>query len=54
MVEVLPEPLGPRKPYTAPVGDLQVDGVDGDLAAVALGQASRADREVVHRVRQPA
>ena len=45
IVVVLPDPLGPRKPKTAP-GDLQVDGIHGCLRPESLGQAQSGDREV--------
>ena len=42
-VVVLPEPDGPSIVKNSPAGDVEVDAVDRDDVAVALGQASDAD-----------
>ena len=52
MVVVLPEPFGPRKPKTLPARDGEVEPVDGELLAVALGERARLDD--VHRRRTAA
>ena len=43
MVEVLPAPLGPRKPKASPGCDVEVDAVDGGEVAEALGQPAGMD-----------
>ena len=40
MVELLPAPLGPRKPKASPRLHLDVDAVDGRRVAEALDQAA--------------
>ena len=44
IVELLPAPFGPRKPKVSPAFDGEVDAVDGDEVAVALGEAVRLDQ----------
>ena len=39
MVEVLPAPFGPEEPVGLAPADLEVDAVDGDEVAEALGEA---------------
>ena len=41
IVVVLPAPLGPRKPYTTPVGTERIQAIDRRASAVALAEPSR-------------
>ena len=41
MVVDLPAPFGPRKPWTCPGVDLEVEAVEGADAAVALDEVRR-------------
>ena len=51
MVEVLPAPLGPRKPKASPARHVEVDLVDGGEVAEALRQAAGADKRRAGGVR---
>ena len=53
MVVVLPEPLGPRKPHTSPSRHRDIDMIDRDLAAEALGQPVHIDGEFVGASQRP-
>ena len=46
---VLPEPFGPSRPKNWPDCNFQVEIVDGEKIAVALGSARGADRPTVMR-----
>ncbi len=46
---VLPAPFGPSRPKVSPLQDVEVDAVDDDAGAVALGEAARGDDGLAHR-----
>ena len=48
MVVVLPAPLGPSKPYTAPRGYLQRQIANRDMLLVALHDITNVDRVFGH------
>ena len=44
MVVVFPAPLGPSKPKHSPLGDLEVQPIDGDDVGIAFDEAAARDR----------
>ena len=45
MVVLLPAPLGPRKPTTCPLGDVEGDVLHGGVIAVVFRQVADMDHE---------